>query len=50
MPKPGQKSVTLKKEVYEKAEEKAKQEEKSVAAFVTDLILHNCNRGEEAPQ
>lgn len=46
MPKPGQKSVTLKEEVYDKAEEKARKLDKSVASFVTDLILTNCKTKE----
>ena len=45
MPKPGQKSVTLKEETYKRAEEKAKKLHMSVAGFVTDLILE---RTEEA--
>lgn len=44
MPKEGQKSVTLNEQVYEKAEKKAKRQNKSVAGFVTDLILENCTR------
>ena len=39
MPKEGQKTVTIKEETYEEAQKKAKKKKKSVAAFVTDLIL-----------
>jgi predicted DNA-binding ribbon-helix-helix protein len=38
MPKQGQKSVTLNETIYQKAEQKAKKEHKSVARFVADLI------------
>ena len=38
MPKPGQKSVTLKEKTYKLAQENAEKEGKSVAGFVTDLI------------
>lgn len=44
MPKPGQKSVTLKEEVYREVEKKARKEGKSVAAFITELILQNCSK------
>lgn len=39
MPKPSQKTVTIKKETYHIAEKKAKKAKKTVAGFVTDLIL-----------
>ena len=42
MPKEGQKTVTLRKDHYQLAEKAAKQEGKSTARFVTDLILENC--------
>ena len=49
MPKPGQKTITIKEEIYKKAEDKAKEQGKSVAAFVTELILEKCkNQKEEA--
>jgi len=38
MPKPGQKSVTLKEETYNLAKENAKKHGKKVATFVTELI------------
>ena len=41
MPKPSQKTVTMKKETYQVAEKKAKKAKKTVAGFVTDLILEN---------
>jgi len=44
MPKPGQKTITVKEEIYKKAEEIAKQEGKSVSAFVTELILQKTNK------
>lgn len=39
MPKPNQKTVTISKETYGVAEKKAKKQKKSVAGFVSDLIL-----------
>jgi len=39
MPKPGQKSVTLREDTYKLAKKNAKKHDKSVARFVTDLIL-----------
>lgn len=42
MPKPGQKTITIRKETYAEAEKKAKKQNQSVAAFVTDLILSKC--------
>jgi predicted HicB family RNase H-like nuclease len=39
MPKANQKSVTLPKRIYKQAEAQAAAEGKSVARFVTDLIL-----------
>ena len=50
MPKPGQKSVTLKEEVYQKVKKKARKEGKSVAAFITELILSNCKKEEEVSE
>lgn len=44
MPKPGQKSVTLKEETYDLAERNAKKHNKSVAGFVTDLIEEKTKR------
>jgi len=41
MPKKNQKSVTLNKDTYKKAQENAEKEGKSVAGFVTDLINEN---------
>jgi len=48
MPQEGQKSVTLNEKVYEMVEEEAKKQNKSVAGFVTDLILDNCKKEKEA--
>ena len=42
MPKSYQKSITVRKETYHVAELKAKRQKKTVATFVTDLILENC--------
>jgi predicted CopG family antitoxin len=39
MPKPNQKTITITKDTYKIAEKKAKKEKKSVAGFVSDLIL-----------
>lgn len=50
MPKEGQKSVTLNEQTYNKAEKKAKKQKKSVAGFVTDLILENHTRKKKAVQ
>ena len=47
MPKPGQKTITIKEEIYKKAEDKAKEQGKSVAAFVTELILEKCKNQKE---
>jgi len=41
MPKEGQKSITVNENTYKTAEKKAKRQKKSVAGFVTDLILEN---------
>jgi len=38
MPKPGQKTVTLKEATYKRAKKKAEEEDKSVAGLVTELI------------
>jgi hypothetical protein len=53
MPKPGQKSITVKQQTYELAKEKARQEgyvnnfgEPQVAPFVTDLIKGKRKRKE----
>jgi len=48
MPKAGQKTVTITEEVYEKAKKKARKEGKSVASFVSELILSNCQKIKEA--
>jgi predicted CopG family antitoxin len=39
MPKPNQKTVTINKETYSLAEKKARKQKKSVAGFVSELIL-----------
>lgn len=39
MPKPSQKTVTIRKDTYQVAEKRAKKEKKTVAGFVSDLIL-----------
>jgi len=41
LPKPSQKTVTIKKETYQVAKKKAEKAKKTVAGFVTDLILEN---------
>ena len=41
MPKKGQKTVTLNKKTYQKAKDEADAKGKSVAGYVTDLILSN---------
>jgi len=48
MPQPGQKTVTLNKDVYEKAKKKADKQNKSVAGFVTDLIEQKTKPAKEA--
>lgn len=47
MPKPGQKSVTLKEETYNLAEQNAKKHGKSVASFVTELIKEKTKEASE---
>lgn len=43
MPRADQKTITVKKEVYEKAEEDAKElGKKSTASYVSELILKKC--------
>lgn len=44
MPKPGQKTVTLPKSVYETAKKLAEEENKSVAGKVTEIITKECNK------
>jgi len=39
LPKENQKTVTIRKDVYGVAEKKAKKQKKSVAQFVTELIM-----------
>ena len=39
MPKQNQKTVTIRKDTYQLAEKKAKKEKKTVAGFVSELIL-----------
>lgn len=47
MPKPYQRTVTLNKTIYQKAKKKADTEDKSVSAFVTELILDKCKAQED---
>jgi ribosomal protein S17E len=42
LPKPNQKTITVRKDTYKVAETKAKKAKKTVAGFVTDLINTNC--------
>jgi len=46
MPKPGQKTITVSEATYSIAEEHAKEENKSVAGYVTDIIVKNSNKKE----
>jgi predicted CopG family antitoxin len=39
LPKPSQKTVTIRKDTYKLAKKRAKEEKKSVAGLVTELIL-----------
>ena len=41
MPKQGQKTITVRKDTYQLAEKKARKQKKSVAEFVTGLILES---------
>jgi predicted HicB family RNase H-like nuclease len=42
MPNKGQKSVALKEDVYLKAEQKAKEQNKSVSKWVSEIIVQKC--------
>jgi len=46
MPKKNQRSVTLRQDIYELAQENALKEGKSVAGFVTDLIAERTKEAE----
>jgi len=41
MPRKGYKTVTIKEPLYEKLEDKAKQEEKSISQLVTDCLTQH---------
>ena len=42
MPNKGKKIVTLKEDIYIKAEQKARQKKKSVSEWISELIIEKC--------